>query len=485
MQDSGSHAEMWSTLAVGAFQDSSKRVQENEPGSTISPEKLYEITRQLIPSELGAFELGHVKALLNLAVFNMGRSLPKAAWRLVGAASRIYLTLEPLADATSRRRNNVLSGCFLLESLLSLHLKHLPYIDKSDLASMGKIEEDGMEEWQPWGGHIAVGPMPGTSFPTLALSSFNAILELVDILASTVREPTARNFLHEAIGRLELWKSSLPAKLDYIRNESVSTPNTPPGLLLQLTYLVTAFTLVPSQAWLQRILDMLDSLKGQLGFARMPPVVFCLSQIIRRCASNSTLDQGTKDRACQQFSIFEKEYSMALTGPVVDAQGIPSALEDISAIIPGTTQLSPEALSSQIGASIKEGFQQPEYPTSFVRNLFSGINSGQHTQNTQSLDFNAFNVAMAGAMPDFNDSYNELVSGDLGTFIDDFASEHGVRKLQDQPHFMENLGFSSEVSMADVIAADPGRFMPTSSQLGSGTNEDSTQFMFDTFYRAG
>ncbi|KAI4938177.1 hypothetical protein J4E85_000616 [Alternaria conjuncta] len=92
---------------------------------------------------------------------------------------------------------------------------------------------------------------------------------------------------------------------------------------------------------------------------------------------------------------------------------------------------------------------------------------------------------MAGPIFDPHDPYNALVSGDLGSFLDDFASKHGAKKLQNQPQFMENLGFSSEVSMADLLAADTGRFMPTASNLGVDNSEESPQFPLNTFYDAG
>lgn len=274
MSSSGSHAEMWSMFAVGSSQDDNNVTGESY--RAWSPIKLYNIARQLIPDELGNFELDHVKALLNLALFNINRRLFDASWHLVGAALRISLMLAETSGVAASRRKHVMSGCFVLDSLLSLHLKRRPYLDRAELSWMGKIEEDGMEEWQPWSGHLNLDPTRRSNSPTLALSTFNALLELVDILGCTSREQTAPNFLHEMIGRLEMWKSALPQKLEYIRKDSAFTPATPPALLLRFTYLVTAFTLVPSQAWLQQILDMLSVLQRQLGATRMPAIIACL-----------------------------------------------------------------------------------------------------------------------------------------------------------------------------------------------------------------
>ncbi|KAI4652621.1 uncharacterized protein J4E79_008928 [Alternaria viburni] len=288
MSNSGSYAEMWSVFAVGSTHDDASLAGESyHPWPS---GRLYDIARQLIPNELGKFELGHVKALLNLALFNIHGKLFDAAWHLVGGALRLALMLAESPDAVTLRLKHVISSCFVLDSLLALHLKRRPYLDRADISWMGKIEEDGMEEWQPWGGHLNLGPSRLSNSPTLALSTFNALMELVDIL---------------------------------------------------------------------------------------------------RCHS-----------------------------------------------------------------------LQPFEP-------------------------NLFDFGMNGPIFDPHDPYNALVSGDLGSFLDDFASKHGAKKLQNQPQFMENLGFSSEVSMADLLAADTGRFMPTASNLGVDNSEESPQFPLNTFYDAG
>ncbi|KAE8828672.1 hypothetical protein PTNB73_06198 [Pyrenophora teres f. teres] len=481
MSSSGSHAEMWSIFAIGATQDDYNFLDEHR--RNVSPEELYNTARLLIPNELGKFELDHVKALLNLSVFNIGKGLFGAAWQLVGAALRIFLTLTEPSEVVVPRRKNVLSSCFVLDSLLSLHLKRRPYLKRADLAWIGKIEDDGMEEWQPWGGQFSLGASRQSNSPTLALSSFNASLELIDILESTTQRQTAPNFLHEMISRLEMWKSSLPQKLDHVRKDVAATPLTPPALLLRLTYLVTAFALVPSQAWLEQTLDVLGTLE-RLGTSRAPPIIACLLQQVKRSSEGLTLDQITHARMCRSLVAFDQTSKISQDA-INNLQTTPHSIEDASSSTSGITQTSPQSYVSQIGGSFPERFHQQAVTSALLDNMLPDVRATAQVQQPPPLSQNLFDHAISGTFLDPNDPYHTLVSGDLGSFLDDFASEHGAKKLQNQPQFMENLGFSSNVSMADLLAADPSRFMPTSSQVGMNNSEDSPQFPLNSFYEAG
>jgi len=143
MPDSGSHAEMFSMLALGSCHSTEATAHRAVP----SPQNLYSTAQALIPNELGQFHLGHVKALLNLGLFNLRRSNNDAAWLLVGAASRILPTIREQSGLIESRRTHVVAGCYLLDHLLALSLYRRPYLEKADIDAAGKIEEDGLEEW--------------------------------------------------------------------------------------------------------------------------------------------------------------------------------------------------------------------------------------------------------------------------------------------------------------------------------------------------
>ena len=470
MLDSGHHAEMWSIFAVGCIQDFSKIGGDQDDQCLLTSRRLYAISRSLIPDEIGNFDLGHIKALLNLAIFNIKRSFLKAAWILVGSASRIFLTLHEDLSVASPRRKNILASCFLLDNFLALYFQQRPYFSRSDLAWASKIEEDGMEEWQPWAGDLDSGVMAQSKLPTLALSSFNNLLELVDILVSTTQQSTARNFLHEMIGRLEIWKSSLPPKLDYIRSDRASTPLTPPAMLLQLTYLTTAYTLVPSQAWLQRILDLLESLKTQFGFVRIPPIIICLLETIKRSSTNLALDEMAGMRLHHLFMEFDQACSTSSGEDFSEPQSLPKHLIVHSPDVvrfqeSSLNHLSPQSFSTHLGEPTQKRYSLPSGSSTLLDELLPDMNSNRQETTIQSLSsplFNAPNNATTLESPAFdpNDPYNAFVSADLDNFFDEISTLHGAKKLENQSQFMENLGFSAEASMADLLAADPSRFMP-------------------------
>ncbi|EOA81216.1 uncharacterized protein SETTUDRAFT_158138 [Exserohilum turcica Et28A] len=478
MPNSGSHAEMWSIFAIGSLQIDAGN-PNTDPGNG-SPARFYDVARLLIPNELGQFSLDHVKALLNLAVFNISTRLFGAAWRLVGTALRIFQTITNPADMNKTQRNNMLSGCFLLDILLSSHLNLRPYLIKADLFRMGKIEEDGMEEWQPWNGQLKLSSVYQPPLPTLSLSTFNALIELVDILGSTTRSQTAPNFLHEMIGRLEAWKSSLPQKLDYIRKDS--TPMTPPALLLRFTYCVTALAFVPSHNWFEQTLDVLNTMNAQLGPARLPAIVFCLLRSIKKSVSSLVLDHIAYAKMRDLFISLDPSFGRPEDAST-RARGAQGPQGDVPHNFSRTMQASPASFIMNTGEPFIEGYQRPSGSSMHVDGLLPAMNNAQEGDNQP--PFNPFDFAMNVLIPEPHDPYNALISGDMGNFLDDFASEHGAKKLQHQPQFMENLGFSAEISMADLLATDRTQFMSTAPHPAQDDDQNPSQLPFTTLYEIG
>lgn len=487
MPNSGDHAEMWSILAVGSVHDSGNVIVDTGEHGTSDPNELYNIARHLVPEENGHFELSHVKALLNLAVFNISKSMLNSAWLLVGTASRILLLLDESSSNSLPRRKNVLASCFLLDNLLALQLQQRPFLNRMDLSWAGKISEEGMEEWTPWNGR-PLEHARQTRQPTLALSSFNALLEVADILVSAARPTTARNFLHEMIGRLEMWKTSLPSKLDYIRSESAKPPMTPPALLLKLTYFAAAFILIPSQSWLQRILELLEAIQDHFCIPDLPPIIVCLLHSIKRQCDTLTLESGTQSRMYKVFSSYQNLPAYAPTHATSVVGTSPTAAPMRNA---ESSHISPHSFSSRTGDEAT--LEQPTVPftSSAIDGLLPDMNYNRHRNQLHSLDAQPYEIGNPAQVPDAavadpQDPYNAFVSGDLDTFFDGLASLHGPKKFQNNPQFMQNLGYSSDISMADLLTTDPGRFMPLSvSTAGSEHTPASPQFPLQTFYDMG
>ena len=202
---SGDHAVLWAVLAYADLQFSVLDAKGPELNGPIDPhwtsESLYSHARDLIPREEERFESGHVQALLILALCNIGQGRWQAAWLLSGHASRITVDLglgkatkdcgqEMTGKQSHSRGRHVLLGCFVLDTLISARLGRTPYLCNLDVKSAGYLEEDGLEEWDPWVDCVkAVGGRAGAPpSPLRAISTFNALVRGLLVLNVTIRE---------------------------------------------------------------------------------------------------------------------------------------------------------------------------------------------------------------------------------------------------------------------------------------------------------
>ncbi|CEJ58878.1 hypothetical protein PMG11_07523 [Penicillium brasilianum] len=252
---SGDHAALWAVLALASFQDNSANAADLSDQFTLSPLRMYDMSRKLIPSEIGPYELGHVQALLILSLIKFGQQQWTAAWMLVGHAVRIAQTLgldrpsftnpSTSPDKQLGRAKHVFLGCFVLETLIAEHTSQCPSLRKDDLARVGAISEDGLEEWHPWEDQTAFRPTQSSRAsmqrgPLHALSTFNRLVSLVSILNDLCyykQDPTiSRSQLESLELQLQRWASALPksCRVD-LQNRPVRLPS-PHIFGLEMTY---------------------------------------------------------------------------------------------------------------------------------------------------------------------------------------------------------------------------------------------------------
>jgi hypothetical protein len=486
MPESGRHAEMWSILALGSCQRIPSRQIHQERLEMASPKRLYTIAQSLIPTELGKFELGHVKALLNLALVNLRRCFYNAAWVLVGAASRVLSTIDVSLLTSNSRHAHVVASCYLLDHLLALSLERRPYLDKSDVERVGRVEEDGLEEWQPWNGELDIQRGHQSRSPTLALSSFNYLVDLVDVLFRIQRNPGSRN---DMLQELTDWKTALPSKFDYVRSDSTSIPTTPSAVLLQLTHFTTTLALSPSQAWLERIIKTVQTCRQQLNPAKLPPVLVCLLQSVKKCSMSLPLDhamQAQIDRTITSLTVAPH------AGSGEALQDIPTGSRDAysrdSVSRSGPVQIPQPSYPLPFGQPVVARQQQQGQcignSASQFEDLLPDMNPSQQPQISQANHFSPNAIDNDFTSPAL-DAYDPSISGDLESFFDELASLHGAKKLQNQPQFMQNLGFAPEVSMADLLATQSGQFMPMdASTFGTENEVEPLQFPLSDYYDA-
>jgi hypothetical protein len=471
-----------------SFVDRYQRVQllrrglENATHHT--PLQLYDIARSLIPLEKDAFELGHVKALLVLALFDISQSAPEAAWMVVGHATRIIVGLERNESSHSLRFKHVFAGCFLLDTLISMQLRRRPYLQTLDVEQVGRVSEDGLEEWQPWAGCLDSDARNTSRTPVFSLSTFNNLVQIAGILGS-MDSINSTPSIQEAIGRTEMWKASLPPTFDYIRSERVATPSTPPALLLQLVYHCSSLVLFTSQSWIHQILDILEHFRNVIGLEAMPPVLHCLFEIVQSGQRFERSDQGLQGR----FKRIQSEFTQAWThNPRSDAQAPISSRSKRSFGSANTqTPRTPE--------SIQIPYNPPFIP---INNPSTNIHRGTSSNLLDDLlpDMNANPMNFQNALvvqnfdtPHLEHTFNPPLlhhrssnaSRDIENFFDELASLDGAERVENQPQFMQNLGFAPDANMADLLSAEFGQF-GSLNPVYMPPNEDANHMDPSVFY---
>ncbi|ORY10428.1 hypothetical protein BCR34DRAFT_350994 [Clohesyomyces aquaticus] len=485
MAASGDHAELWSVLAFASLHEALGAVAPHTE-TPFTPE-LYGIARSLIPHEVGNFEIGHVKALLNLALINISHSIPEAGWLLVGQAARILVGIQQAEPhRTSPRLKHVLAGCFLLDTILSIQLRRRPYLHLSEARHFGKIDQDGIEEWQPWVGCLDSGSRYYSTrrAPVMSLSTLNYMIEIADILALANLTEDSNSSSQEALRRIELWKASLPLEFAYIRDESDEIPSTPPAILLQLVHRCASLSLFSTPQSALRITELLEKSRDVLGLISLPPLVQNLLEIAARSRSFETLDQGSRIR----FAIIRTEYTQAWSqgwdssptglyqAPLAEPQGRSEPASARYFDSPRAQMPTPESV--QIHVSQPPAFQghAPTGASSLQRSSSTllddllpdmGPTAGSHQPHSlsvssgqphlQGLDITHFD----GSFPaPILDPRNPVLSTDLESFFDELASLDGAERIDNQPQFMQNLGFAPDANIADLGFSQLNSLLP-------------------------
>ncbi|PLB48563.1 C6 transcription factor [Aspergillus steynii IBT 23096] len=258
---SGNHAALWAILSY-AISQSQTDTRDGSLEKLDRTKEYYATSRSLIPSETAQYEIGHVQALLLLTMVNIGLEDWTAAWLLSGQAARMAISMGLGALADVRRSDDlrqgkaVFLGCFVIDSLLSFRISRRPCMHTRDLASVGLLEEDGLEEWNSWADVLPpTSGKQGTNSPRrgplLALSCFNRLVELASVLNKIARDTAtganAHMFAQQLVLELKAWDDRLPLGCRLIGPESIY-PERHSALLPHQTYL--GLTYVATLLWL-------------------------------------------------------------------------------------------------------------------------------------------------------------------------------------------------------------------------------------------
>ncbi|KAF2803850.1 uncharacterized protein BDZ99DRAFT_511955 [Mytilinidion resinicola] len=481
---SGEHAELWSVLTLASIQENS--TLNESPSQAESPtrsvEDLYKIARNLIPNEDGIFELGHVKALILLALVNLGQDKIEIAWLQIGHASRLLLCLEKRLSSPNThtslnsRLKHVFAGCFVLDTIISAQLGLPFYLKGSDMGRRGPVDEEGLDEWHPWVGCEGFGVQTehfanSTRSPVHSLSVFNQLVKLITIFnASRNSEDTSRAASLEVASQMKDWTAALPRTCSFVRTGTVSVTSTPPILLLRLAYLFAV-----------SVNDSSFYFSETAGMVALPPLVKSFLAIIINHQGFNTLNMNFKTRIRNFKAAYIKAWSPPTSGD-----------HTRSTVLARETSNQPNCQISMSQSSSTANFQlptpesihapfQPAVASRSTRGpdrskpqpaLFPDILPNMSPPNPVHAKGPGFaapqhqlgNVNSSHFHPVYQeialDNYNPAATMDLDAFFDEMASLDGAENRENQPQFMQNLGFAPDADLTDVLASDYGQFDP-------------------------
>jgi hypothetical protein len=154
----------------------------------------------------------------------MGMGHYNRAWLLVGQAVQVSvgLQLDRPVDFVSTsvkapsRSKHVFLGCFVLDTLIAARLKRRPHLRTDDVEVVGLVEEDGLEEWDPWTDCLTVrrGSSGSSRIPASILSTFNRLIEVLKPLNDAACVPASSNYMQTStalLHKLHIWSQSQPA----------------------------------------------------------------------------------------------------------------------------------------------------------------------------------------------------------------------------------------------------------------------------------
>lgn len=163
---------------------------------------LFARASQLITTYESRRDIGDVQAMLVITLLHYAQGNLGLAWSFVGRAVYHAVELNLLNSGVTQspplddRSKRVILSCFVIETLLSARLHRRPYMQTSDVHSVGLLDPDGIEEWEPSRPTVLSSttlscnsPRPSHQ-PAKILSTFNLLIQTATILNDKLQRQT-------------------------------------------------------------------------------------------------------------------------------------------------------------------------------------------------------------------------------------------------------------------------------------------------------
>lgn len=441
--------------------------------------------RSLRPEDFNTFELGHINSLLLDTLVDLGSRKFTYAWSTLGLATRA-ISLQELNEKSpaANKIKSTFLGCFVLETFLAVELAKMPSLRRDQATQVGFLDEEGMDEWQPWAGCDGFGTSAidagakRSHSPMLAKSTFNQLIKLCygindhavgQICNSSTNE---EQYLYE-------WIQDFPKSLGPLHSLRANE-STPQRLNLFLAYLFTRAVCSPQSHFnaVDEALGVFDHYSTTIGHQLMPSVFHIMLNTFQKCPDLDGLRQtrlaGIRSRLSKVWgprTVAEDIF----TPPATSNQfGIPQQSPIISEAsahhrrsITQDVQKQYDTLPNPLPSLLQQA--RPAFAPAQTTNPFTHetsthqrileipppssnqalYNSPYDTFNSQQYNPNAPPMSAGPGPP------SAPTSGftDLDALFDDLASFDCVDAGL-QPQFMQNLGFAPNADLAEFMGFD-------------------------------
>ncbi|KAI1247699.1 hypothetical protein MGN70_011590 [Eutypa lata] len=451
---SADHAELWGALALAAFQEASAaRTYGNRHNMVssppTSPQEIYATARSLIPNEDGACGLGHIHALLLLAMINIGQSNNHRSYMLVGMAIRLALTLnlhESAADDQQFfRKQYAIAGCFILETLVCAILGRIRHLKSSHLRSQLPFQADLPDEYQAWTPCPAMDTRGDTGCatysPAQSYSAFAQIYRFFRLLDYVIEQPVqdpnqALMALAESVDYgYSSCNSIVPAS-----SAMLAVPST---FLVHATFLTVAICMKTSRTTSQLflLLELLETHISTFGSASSSPLLVGYMNLGGSLHLFESIGNALTTRWDSVAAMFRAVWTGEKSLYDNPSQGPAVTWSQQSQ---GDTHMKSLPHISEVTAGAETD------PVHHTLNSFRSPSMGRRSTPDPALQTVEFNnqsdntggMHTASTGPEFDAALAEIAE------IDPFDS------MDAQNEFLANLGFGPGVNLNELLGAD-------------------------------
>lgn len=517
---SGTHAELWSALALASYQDlasSSRRAPtaQTDGGGSMTPKQIYSMARSMVPPDDGIFQVHHARALILLSLVNLGRREMTSAWLLIGKAVRIVLDISSgdgfSHDRQRQRLRSVFIACFIMDTMVSRQCGKPPHLTADDMVEAMNIPENDLDEWQPWAACEGFGQAGddarNSRNPAYCLSTFNQLYDIFKVVSRDMARRRARTG-HDAGPVVAL--SQLPQAINmqapfgtYILSTGADSAPVPSPYLLKIFYLwATGMVHAISSPTARLMISVIEQFQSRFGTCAMPP-------FLAACLSSWATHAGFEELEAQdkaRFAALEGSHASiwdaesASFSPIVHGRGpqyTPLAYKGASesehrpdtvvqsfgaAADPflgsASSYANPGPPAGESSSSSQGRHSMPENSAAYVfpssygnpRGLLSPAVTVMSRDTTRNAISDMGNTIAPQAAASLQLQYHVPApqsSSSLGmppnpthydALLDDLASIDYADRVDTDPQFMMNLGFAPGCDLNEVFSLDFARF---------------------------